>query len=219
MNEATTPTQSKGDYAHALAKASLSAIPLIGGPAVELFQATIQPPLEKRRIEWMRAVGERLAELQASQQIDLDRLSKSDEFVTAVMHASQLALKTHQKAKLEALKNAVINIAKGQTPEDAVLHIYLHLIDDLAELQIQILAVFQAPTSPPGMSMGGLNHVLEHCIPSCRGKNDLYRQLWRDLYNRGLINVADLGGTISQSGLSSKRTTDLADQFLRFIEG
>ena len=45
------PKQSKGDVAHSLTKAGLSVIPVVGGPAVELFQLLIQPPLEKRRTE------------------------------------------------------------------------------------------------------------------------------------------------------------------------
>lgn len=58
------PESSKGDALHAIAKAGLSVIPVIGGPAVELFQYVVQPPLEKRRAEWMASVGEKLHELE-----------------------------------------------------------------------------------------------------------------------------------------------------------
>ena len=51
------PNKSIGDTAHAIAKAGISAIPVIGGPAAELFQYVVQPPLEKRREKWMRQVG------------------------------------------------------------------------------------------------------------------------------------------------------------------
>ena len=113
------PIQSKGDVAHTLAKAGLSAIPVVGGPAVELFQYLIQPPLEKRRGEWMAQVGEKLQELEAKG-LKLDELQKNEEFVSAVMHASQIALRTHQAAKLDALRNAIINVAKGQAPDEAL---------------------------------------------------------------------------------------------------
>ena len=47
------PERSMADAAHALVKAGLSAIPMVGGPAVELFQYVVQPPLERRREAWM----------------------------------------------------------------------------------------------------------------------------------------------------------------------
>lgn len=47
------PKRSKGDIAHTLTKAGLSTVPVVGGPTAELFQHLIQPPLEKRREEWM----------------------------------------------------------------------------------------------------------------------------------------------------------------------
>jgi hypothetical protein len=69
------PKQSKGDVAHALAKAGLSIIPIVGSPAAELFQLIIQPPLEKRRGEFMTQVGEKLQELEAKG-IKLEELQK-----------------------------------------------------------------------------------------------------------------------------------------------
>ena len=65
-NRLTVSQKTPTDAAHAIAKAVLSAIPLIGGPAVELFQSVIQPPLEKRRELWMVSVGEKLYELEAN---------------------------------------------------------------------------------------------------------------------------------------------------------
>ena len=95
------PKQSKGDVAHSLTKAGLSVIPVVGGPAVELFQLLIQPPLEKRRTEWMADVGEKLRELEVKG-LKLEDLQKNEEFVSAVMYASHVALRTHKAEKLNA---------------------------------------------------------------------------------------------------------------------
>jgi hypothetical protein len=65
--------------------------------------------------------------------------------------------------------------------------------------------------------MGGLGPVLEHNIPELRNCKELYTQLWRDLYSRGLLNTDGLNVTISGNGLSAKRTTNLGDDFLKFI--
>jgi hypothetical protein len=214
--ELQVPKQSKGDAAHALAKAGLSAIPVVGGPAVELFQYVVQPPLEKRREAWMAEVGEKLRELE-SQGLKLENLQTNEQFVSAVMYASQVALRTHQAAKLSALRNAILNVAKGQAPEEAIQHLFFNFVDSLTELHLQILKVFQSPTPPPSMSMGGLSKVLEHNIPELHNRREIYDQFWKDLYSRGLVNTDGLHVTMSEAGLGQKRTTGLGDSFLNFI--
>ncbi|NMW23312.1 hypothetical protein HFP05_02535 [Rhodanobacter denitrificans] len=210
------PKSSKGDVAHAVVKAGLSAIPLVGGPAVELFQMLIQPPLERRRHEWMGIVGEKLQELE-DRGVDISKLQDNEEFITAAMHASQLAMRTHQKEKREALRNALMNIAVGHSPDEALQHMFFDWIDTMSSLHIQILKLFQAPPAPPGMMMGGLVSVLEHNMPSLRGSAHIYGQVWKDLYMRGLVNTDGLNVTMSGSGLAEKRTTQLGDAFLSFI--
>ncbi len=210
------PKNTKGDLAHALTKAGLSLIPIVGGPAVELFQLIIQPPLEKRRSEWMQSVGEKLQQLE-SKGIKLEDLQMNEQFVSAVMHATQAALRTHVGNKREALRNAILNVATGQAPEEIVQHLLLSFIDDLTEMHLRILKLFQAPTPPHGQSIGGLNSVLEHCIPELRNRRDIYDQLWTDLYARGLVNTEGLHTTMTGAGLFSRRTTFLGDELLKFI--
>jgi hypothetical protein len=210
------PRQSKGDTVHAIAKAGLSAIPVVGGPAVELFQMLIQPPLERRREEWMASIGEKLQELE-NRGVDIAQIGQREEFVSAVMHASQIALRTHQAEKREALRNAVFNIASGQSPGEALEHMFFDWIESMSVLHIQILRLFQNPKPPPGLSMGGLDSVLEHNMPALRGHGNVYRQIWRDLYSRGLLNTNSVETAMSAQGLAAKRTTDIGDELLRFI--
>lgn len=210
------PLPSKGDAAHAVTRAGLSAIPAVGGAAVELFQHVVQPPLERRRNAWMEAVGQKLVELE-ERGVDIDALRNDERFISTVMHASQLALRTHQNEKLTSLRNVITNAARGQSPDEALEHLFLDFIDSLSDLHIRILRLFQAPTPPPNMGMGGLSSVLEHNMPELRGHRDLYDQFWRDLYSRGLVNTDGLHTTMSGGGLGQKRTTSIGDQFLRFI--
>lgn len=210
------PKKSLGDAAHAVAKTGLSAIPLVGSPAAELFQYVVQPPLERRRERWMADVGEKLRELEAKG-LNLDSLQTNEQFISVVMQASQVALRTHQEQKLRALRNAVLNVAKGQEPDETLQHLFLNFVDSLTEQHLRILKLFQAPTPPPNMSMGGLSHVLEHNIPELRGRQDLYVQLWRDLFSRGLVSTDGMNVTMSGGGLKAKRTTAMGDAFLNFI--
>ena len=210
------PGTTKGDVAHSLAKAGLSLIPVAGGPAVELFQLLLQSPLEKRRMEWMQAVGEKLQELE-DRGLKLDELQNNEQFVTAVMHATQAALRTHVSAKRDALRNAILNVATGQAPEETVQHLLLSFIDTLTEMHLRILNAFHEPTPPPGLSIGGLSDVLEYSIPDLRNRREIYDQLWQDLYARGLVNTEQLHITMSASGLSARKTTGLGEVLLKFI--
>lgn len=218
MSEGTlkSPESSKGDTAHALAKAGIAAIPIIGGSAAEVFRLVVEPPLVRRREEWMKEVGERLVALEG-QGLNLQELQNDDRFISAVMHATHIAIRTHEETKLEALRNAIDNVAQGQSPEEALQHSFLDTVDALSELHIRILRIFENPTPPPNLGMGGLSHVLEHNIPELRGRREVYDQLWRDLYFRGLVAIDGLHSTMSGRGLAERRTTKLGDMFLEFI--
>lgn len=202
--------------AHVSAKARLSAIPIVGGTGAELFQHVVQPPLEKRRLKWMVAVGERLHELE-KEGLKLADLQENEQFVSAVMHASQIVLRTHQEAKLDALRNAVLNVAVGQAPEEALQHLFLTLVDSFTELHLQILAFFQAPPSSGGTYLGALANVLEQGIPALHGCRAIYDQFGAGPYPRGLVNTEKLHVTMTGQGLAAKRTTELGDEFLQFI--
>lgn len=210
------PTPSYGDSAHALAKAGLSLIPVVGGPAVELFQLVVQSPLDRRRSEWMAQVGERLQILE-QEGLNLQKLQDNEQFITAVMRASAAAIKTHKEEKLVALRNAVLHVAVGQGPEETVQHMLLSLIDEFSEMHLRVLAFAHAPRPTGSISHSGLGAVLENNIPTLRGQQDLYDQLWKDLYLRGLVSLNGLHATMSGNGLSQSRTTSLGQALLDFI--
>ena len=52
------------DIAYSIVKAGLGAVPVAGSFASELFTHIVMPPIEKRRVEWMHDIGERLAKLE-----------------------------------------------------------------------------------------------------------------------------------------------------------
>jgi hypothetical protein len=210
------PKRSAGDVTHALAKAGVSAVPLVGGSAAELFQLVIQPPLEKRRAEWMERVAEGLKKLE-ERGLDIGSLKDNEEFVSAVMQASQVAMRTHREEKLQALRNAVLNVASGQAPEEALQQMFLNFIDVFTEWHMRLLTLFRAPPSQSGLLAGGLDHVVENAYPELRGQREFYDSVWRDLFLRGLVNTESLHGMMSAGGLAQKRTSRHGDMFLAFI--
>ncbi|HLF77024.1 MAG TPA: hypothetical protein VJB57_05980, partial [Dehalococcoidia bacterium] len=106
------PSREDRDLALATTRGLLSSIPGLGGAVAELFDFVIAPPLERRRDAWMANVAAAIEELRQSRPVlTAEALSRNEGFITAAIHASQLALRNHQKEKLEALRNAVLNSA------------------------------------------------------------------------------------------------------------
>lgn len=131
---------SKGDLAYTIVKAGISAVPIVGGPATELFSAIITPPLSRRRDAWIESIAEGLERL--VQKVDgfrIEDLAENKSFITIVMHASQIAIRNHQGEKLEALRNAILNSALVNPIEDDLQLIFLKFIDDLTPWHFRIL--------------------------------------------------------------------------------
>jgi hypothetical protein len=218
-----SPQPDKLDVAHALVRTALSTIPLVGGPAVELFAATVTPPLEHRRQEWMQEIGEALHKLEEERKINLDDLKNNPAFIDTILHASQAALRNSQEDKRQALRNAVLNAALPNPPEEAVQQIFIDLVDTFTAWHLRILRLFQDPSlwfETHGLQLRGssLALVLEAALPELRGRRSFYEQIWHDLYTRSLVTIEGLHGMMTNQGLSQKRTTDMGEQFLRFIE-
>lgn len=215
----TTPNQvpkrSKRDIAHSVAKAGLGSIPVAGNAAAEFFQLLVQPPLERRRDEWMRDVSDRLRKLEEEGLIE--KLQNNEQFISTVMQASQISMRTHQQEKREALRNAVINSAKAISPDENMQQMFLNFVDDFTEWHIRLLRLFNAPPPVPGLSGGGLSTVLEHHYPQLRGRREFYDQVWRDLYVRGLVHAEHMHHTITGRGLTQQQTTPMGVDFLKFI--
>lgn len=133
------PMPTAGDAAHAVAKGALSGIPYVGGVAAELFGIVLAPPLSKRRDAWLESLAERLKAAEAK----LESLGEDPAFVTTALQATQIALRTHQEEKLDALRNAVANSVSGRGPEDDTRAMFLSLVDSFTPTHLLLLKYFQ----------------------------------------------------------------------------
>lgn len=220
------PQPTPGDHAHLVVKAAISAIPYVGGPVAELFNVVIQPPLVKRREEWMENIATSLGLLEGKVAgFSIAELSKNEAFITAVMHASTTAIKNHHKEKLEALRNAVLHSALPNPPESDIQLMFLGWVDALTPLHLRILALLNDPTAWgqlhavqwPAWMTAGISSVIEHAFPELKGRRDLYDKVGKDLHNEGLLGPASFHTTTSGRGLFAPQTTRLGQQFLAFI--
>lgn len=81
-------------------------------PFSDFFAAFLDPPVSKRKDEWVRLVAERLVALEEKVgELNLEDLQANERFVSAILQATNIAMRTHHREKLEALANAVMRTA------------------------------------------------------------------------------------------------------------
>lgn len=148
------PEEGTSDFVLRLMKAGISGIPVAGGPVVELMNI-LGSPVEQRRLAWLTTLGEDLSRLK-ERVADLtdQRLSENAAFVSAALQATQMAGRTHKKEKLEALRNAVLNVAAGSVPEDDIQAMFLDAVDSLTATHVLFLSrLGKARIAPEAQSL------------------------------------------------------------------
>jgi hypothetical protein len=227
----------KGDRALALGKAAVAGVPLVGGSIAELL-GLVRSPLTKRLEAWCDQVNGALAQLREQREgLDPDSLASNDEFVSAVQHATQIAMRTHQQEKIDALRNAVLNVAAGTAPGDDLQLMFLGFVDAFTPLHLRILRFFRDPyayykrahgadLSPFAFSHASPAGVLEKTFTKLGSNRPFCRQIVKDLETAGLLGSDRphlrfsenwFDEDKSHAGALEKRTTDMGDKFLDFI--
>lgn len=227
MELTEVPKPGPKDYVLAFFRGAISSIPfpIAPGVAAEMFSFIITPPLEKRRDEWLVALAEGLVGVQEQvEELSLERLSENEAFVTVVLKASHLAMRSHQQEKLEALRNAVLNSALPNAPEDDLQLIFLDLVDTLTAWHLRILRLFDNPlkwaeqnqrTLPVGWGAASTGQVLLQAYPELRGNDELQNKIIKDLSMHDLAEIPR--SMMTSRGAHESRTTGFGKQFLQFI--
>jgi len=216
---------STGDYAHAGVRAGLSTAPFLGGPLAEFFSMVIAPPLEKRRDAWMTELFTRLTMLEEQVEgFKIENLAKNEEFISTLLYATQVAMRTHQREKLEALQNIVTNSAIGITANENFQVIFLNIIDRYTPLHLLILRFVENPglfrTEYRGIKTNDLSlsnelrDAFRATFPELNLIDEHYAQIVRDLSADGLIISYKLP---DRELMGKPKITALGDQFLTII--
>ena len=212
------------DAGYAMIRAALGGIPVVGPAAQELLQMIIAPPLARRQAEWAEDVGKVIRRLEAEKGIGPEELRDNPGFIDAVLTATQTAIRTSQEEKRRALLNAITNAALPGAPDVSEQQIFIALVDRMTEWHIRLLALFQRPKEilatrnyRPAIA-GSLSGVIEAAYPELQGRRELYDQVWSDLASAGLHRSGSLQTMMTPEGTLQKRTTELGDRFLAFIQ-
>ncbi|HEV2348707.1 MAG TPA: hypothetical protein VG028_02565 [Terriglobia bacterium] len=212
------PKAGPGDYVHSGVKAAVAVIPIVGGPAAELIDFILKPPVAKRLEEWRDTVADSIRELETKfKGMSVESLGQNPLFVSTIMHATQIAIRSHQNEKREALRNAVLNVASGNEADEDLVLMFLNFIDLLTPQHLRLLKLFQSPPVPIAS------------IPAYQKDRIMFDQVVKEIFDRGLIGMPqhlvargpqDLYRVTTQGPFkfeSLGQVTSLGSRFLRFI--
>jgi len=206
------PEPTKADIALGGSRAALAAIPFVGGSITELLSLVLTPAVSRRRDTWLKALSDALDELERKVEgFKVAHLAEHEAFVSATIQAIRAAISTHQAEKLEALRNAVLNVALSKTADEEKQIIFLNLIEVFSATHLEILRLFLSPGTFPALRREEI-----------RTRRVLTDPMVIDLNDRGLL--VDPRPFISRNRESTESLTlggwtlsPLGKDFLQFI--
>ncbi len=214
------------ELALATIRGLISWIPGAGGLMSEWFGQVVASPIAKRRDEWVRSIEERVRAIEKDDpRFSAENLKNNKIFATAVLAATQVALRNHQEEKIAALRNGVINSVTSDIEEDKKL-MFFNVIDLLTPTHLKILRFFDNPnawlgkseTPLPKFLMAGHEALLEYALPEFRGQGEFYNQILKELHAHGLTSTPAIHNVVASAGFFHSITTLFGKEFLKFVE-
>ena len=188
--------ESSGDKAHRVARAIIGMSPVLSGTILEVFNALVEPPLEKRKREWMLEITEVVNDLQNKFKFNIDDLVDNEQFISILLHTTQIAIKNHQKEKINSLKTALLNTARNEELSDDQQFIFLRVLDEFTVSHIKILestamGFCWSPITKESSHSTWLefSRVLLSEFDEFKDKADLIYQLVSDLESKKLLRT------------------------------
>ncbi|WP_066870386.1 hypothetical protein [Clostridium mediterraneense] len=226
MNDIRSDLENKtGDYIKAASRAALGFIPVVGGAITELVDLVISDPVSKRRDEWLIKLYEDLKILEDRvDSFNIANLKNNEQFITIVLNATQLAIRTHSAEKLVALKNVCINTALAINTDDDKQAMFLKYIDELLVIDIKLLYHFMNPRKRCEESGVNINSyymttplsIFYDCNKESTIDKSLVNIRLKNLISKNLlIDFTNASCTID--GSLASRVSDIGREFMEYI--
>ncbi len=207
------------DVAEITGEAILSMIPGPAGTLLPLvFNKVKENALAKREEAWKAKLEERLRKIEKS----LDEIGSNERFTTALIHSTEIAIKTSSEEKRVYLANAVANSISTDIAEEQMV-VFFQLLEKYTVAHIRILSYFRDPSLGKGIMLGSSSMPssiwtrLSAFVKQFGYERDYCMKIIRDLQNDSVLNDFTDAIMTEQSALS-KRTTPLGNRFLAFVE-
>lgn len=209
-------------------KIALGFVPWIGGALAEAF-GHLTNNLARRQEFWMVQVSEVINTLQKRSGLTVEDLMKNEAFTSFLLHATPIALRSHQKEKISTLRNALASVGcSGFSDEDLAFQ-FLRYIDELTVSHVNILRII-SKKADAFKEVKSMQQAFEYLRQgeSASISPLVARTYLRDLDVRGLVNAIDLEDlpdfesravyiAAEQSERHPLQLTELGARFLAFV--
>ena len=225
-NPIEPPKQTRIDNAIAIAKAAIGAVHPVAGVAAEAFSLVVATPYQRRHAEWMESVGAKLVELEDKHAGIHDRLQNDPGFIDTLLQATQAAIRSSDGEKRTALRNAVLNSATADRPDDSRRQMFVNLIDEFTPWHLRLLALAANPVrwyelrvrQPRGQEgTGSFDAIFPDAFPELKDEQEFREQVIEDLIRRGCLFSEAGRQVMFAEGSLRPRITRFGSQFLEFI--
>lgn len=206
----TPPQSTTEDTAHLVTRALLS--PVWG--ASELFEHFVKSPLTKRTDEWMAIAADSADFIERNFGYDLENLASNEKFLTILIQATRVAATSHQREKLDALRNAVVSSVYTQDISEDLQLTFIRFIDELTPSHILLLKFFvkfEAELSKLQSYPDLFSFFNGHFEYSNALYRDEFKMFVSDLNTRGLLRMSQYIGDfddIYDASLELREETD-----------
>jgi hypothetical protein len=133
------PVEPVSDKIHRLARAAIGAMPVFSGTALELLNALVEDPFQKRRTQWFHDLSEALNHITVQVEEVGRHQARQDAVLTAVLKTSDVALRTSDAGVHQRLIAVVLNTIKDETPSEEKLSVYLSTLSQMTSSHLKLL--------------------------------------------------------------------------------
>lgn len=209
------PQPTDRDILLSAVETTVGAIPSVGDMVRWVASNFMGPSFQKRREEWWTELASGLESVEAR----LEDLFADEAFITAAIQATEIALKTHKHEKRILLRNALVNIAAGRSPNDDLQHIYIRAIDDFTPSHVVVLDLLwrgaqrwaEAHMGNPSMYQS-FELVVSRLEPEYANENALLQFIINDLKARDFANIPN-----PDANFPGQYMTNKGIAFLQFV--
>jgi hypothetical protein len=142
------PQPQETDKLIAIMRSVVAGIPYAGGVITEAWSGFFSSPLAKRREAWLHDLAVAVAELQkAMPELSIEVLRQNEAFLPAVLNATSIAIRTHNKEKLVALRNGAMSSVVNPDISEDEQAMFMKYVDDFTPWHLRVLQAFNDPNA------------------------------------------------------------------------
>lgn len=202
-----------------------------GGSTGVALMRLIAPGFDGRRQQFLEDVADKLQELDERKPLSIDEVVNDSAFLDTVAKTTLAAMATADAELLEALRNAVLNAAIGEAPEETTRLMFLSFLERFSGWHVRVLRLCDHPVfklfEQPNRKVSTQEETerwyefvkeVEESLDKVKADPGrfIHKQVLRDLYNSGLLEesiVREVGGP----GYQLRAASRLGAEFLKFI--